>query len=66
MANKVCKKCGQRKIVGDFTDLSDNCKTCTPEVKKVEPPKPIKLEVEVPSYTKPKFNDKWKKKDKDN
>ena len=66
MANKVCKKCGQRKIMGDFTDLSDNCKTCTPEVKEVKPSKPIKLEVEVPSSTKPKFNDKWKRKDKDN
>ena len=42
MANKVCKTCGQRKIVSlEFFDkdvsgklgFRDTCKVCTPEVK---------------------------------
>jgi hypothetical protein len=36
MANKKCKQCGQRKILGDFNDNGEKCNVCSPEVKTVK------------------------------
>jgi len=36
MANKKCKECGQRKILGDFSDGAEKCNVCSPEAKPVK------------------------------